>query len=40
MERRKWFMNPEMLIALTALFVGIVTAGISVYSAHIDLGFC
>lgn len=39
MESKKWFHNPEMLVALTALFVGIVTTAVSVYSAHTDRAF-
>ncbi|WP_462170663.1 hypothetical protein [Pseudoalteromonas xiamenensis] len=39
MENKKWFNNPEMLVALTALFVGIVTTAVSVYSAYTDRAF-
>lgn len=39
MEQVKWYKNPEMLVALTALFVGIVTTAISVYSAYIDRSY-
>ena len=36
MEKEKWYRNPEMLVAMTALFIGLITAVISVYSAYID----
>ncbi|WP_394223209.1 hypothetical protein [Alteromonas gracilis] len=39
MEKEKWYRNPEMLIALTALFIAILTASISVYSAYIDRAY-
>ena len=39
MEKQKWYKNPEMLIALTALFIGLITAFISIYSAYIDRAY-
>jgi hypothetical protein len=39
MSKQKWYKNPEMLIALTALFVGLLTAVISIYSAYTDRAF-
>lgn len=36
MEKTKWHKNPEMIVALSALFIGILTAVISVYSAYVD----
>ncbi len=39
MEAQKWYKNPEMLVALTALFIGLVTAAISIYSAYIDRAY-
>ena len=37
--RVKWYKNPEMLVALSALFIGLVTAVISIYSAYIDRAY-
>ena len=39
METQKWYQNPEMLVALTALFIGLITAIISVYSAYVDRAY-
>lgn len=39
MEKQNWYKNPEMLVALTALFIGLLTAVISVYSAYIDRAY-
>ncbi|MEM1126637.1 MAG: hypothetical protein AAGI71_08300 [Bacteroidota bacterium] len=39
MEQRKWYKNPEMLIALSALFIGLITAFISIYSAATDRAY-
>ena len=36
MNNTKWFQNPEMVIALSALLIGLVTAAVSIYSAYID----
>lgn len=36
MEKTQWYKNPEMLVALSALFVGLLTAIISIYSAYVD----
>ena len=36
MEKSKWYKNPEMIVALSALLIGIVTAFTSIYSANID----
>jgi len=32
----KWYRNPEMIIASSALFIGLVTAFTSIYSAYVD----
>ncbi|MEM1126573.1 MAG: hypothetical protein AAGI71_07980 [Bacteroidota bacterium] len=39
MEQRTWYKNPEMIIALSALFLGLITASISIYSASIDRAY-
>ncbi|TKB43367.1 hypothetical protein [Thalassotalea mangrovi] len=39
MKTVKWFKNPEMIIALSALFIGLLTAVISIYSAYIDRAY-
>ncbi|QKX17170.1 hypothetical protein [Microbulbifer sp. YPW1] len=39
MQKEKWYKNPEMLVALTALFIGLITAAISIYSAYIDRAY-
>ena len=36
MNNFKWYKNPEMIIGLSALLIGIVTASASIYSAHIS----
>ncbi|GAA0855808.1 hypothetical protein [Aliiglaciecola litoralis] len=36
MENLKWYRNPEMIVALSALFIGLVTAFTSMYSAYVD----
>ncbi len=36
MVSRKWYRNPEMIVALSALLIGLVTAFTSIYSAYID----
>jgi hypothetical protein len=36
MEPKKWLNNPEMIVALSALLIGLVTAFISMYSAYVD----
>ena len=36
MEKSQWYKNPEMLVALSALFIGLLTAVISIYSAYVD----
>lgn len=36
MKRIKWYKNPEMIVALSALFIGLVTAFTSIYSAYVD----
>jgi len=33
---RKWYKNPEMIVALSALLIGLVTAFTSIYSAYVD----
>ncbi|WP_289116991.1 hypothetical protein [uncultured Idiomarina sp.] len=39
MKKEKWYRNSEMLVALTALFIGLLTAFISIYSAYIDRAY-
>lgn len=36
MKSEKWYKNPEMIVALSALFIGLVTAFTSIYSAYVD----
>jgi len=36
MESKKWYRNPEMIVALSALLIGLVTAFTSIYSAYVD----
>jgi hypothetical protein len=36
MENQKWYKNPEMIVALSALLIGLVTAFTSIYSAFVD----
>ncbi len=36
MENPKRYKNPEMIVALSALLIGLVTAFTSIYSAYID----
>jgi len=36
MNSTKWYKNPEMVVALSALLIGIVTAFTSIYSAYVD----
>ncbi|GLX83739.1 hypothetical protein [Thalassotalea eurytherma] len=36
MNSIKWYKNPEMIVALSALLIGLVTTFISIYSAYID----
>lgn len=36
MDKIKWYKNPEMMIAWSALLIGVVTAFTSIYSAYID----
>lgn len=36
MDNIKWYKNPEMIVALSALLIGIVTAFTSIYSAYVD----
>ena len=36
MESPKWYKNPEMIVALSALLIGLVTAFTSIYSAYVD----
>ena len=36
MENSKWYKNPEMIVALSALLIGLVTAMASIYSAYVD----
>ncbi|TQV74163.1 hypothetical protein FKG94_16270 [Exilibacterium tricleocarpae] len=39
MDQTKWYKSPEMLVALSALFIGVLTAIISIYSAYIDRAY-
>ena len=39
MEQTKWYKVPEMLVALSALFIGVLTAVISIYSAYVDRAY-
>ncbi|MCW8108308.1 hypothetical protein OPS25_07355 [Alteromonas ponticola] len=34
-----WFKKPEMMVALSALFIGLITAGVSVYSAYVGRAY-
>jgi len=36
MANPKWYKNPEMIVALSALLIGLVTAFTSIYSAYVD----
>lgn len=36
MNSIKWYKNPEMIVALSALLIGLVTAFTSIYSAYVD----
>lgn len=36
MNTTKWYKNPEMIVAFSALVIGIVTAFTSIYSAYVD----
>jgi hypothetical protein len=36
MDGIKWYKNPEMIVALSALLIGLVTAFTSIYSAYVD----
>lgn len=36
MDSIKWYKSPEMIVALSALLIGIVTAFTSIYSAYVD----
>lgn len=36
MNSTKWYKNPEMIVALSALLIGLVTAFTSIYSAYVD----
>jgi hypothetical protein len=36
MEQIKWYKNPDMIVALSALLIGLVTAFTSIYSAYVD----
>lgn len=39
MTQLKWYKNPEMIVALSALFIGLVTAFTSIYSAYVDRAY-
>jgi hypothetical protein len=36
MTNLPWYKNPEMIVALSALIIGLVTAFTSIYSAYVD----
>lgn len=36
MHNQPWYKNPEMIVALSALLIGLVTAFTSIYSAYVD----
>jgi hypothetical protein len=36
MDSIKWYKSPEMIVALSALLIGLVTAFTSIYSAYVD----
>ena len=36
MDSIKWYKSPEMIVALSALIIGLVTAFTSIYSAYVD----
>mgnify|MGYP001240988150 CR=1 FL=1 len=36
MDDKKWYKNPDMIVALSALLIGLVTAFTSIYSAYVD----
>ncbi|MBU2925841.1 hypothetical protein Q4530_09510 [Colwellia sp. 1_MG-2023] len=36
MDSIKWYKSPDMIVALSALLIGLVTAFTSIYSAYID----
>ncbi|MCJ8318374.1 MAG: hypothetical protein MJK12_01990 [Colwellia sp.] len=36
MNNTAWYKNPEMIVALSALLIGLVTAFTSIYSAYVD----
>jgi len=36
MKKLQWYKNPEMIVALSALLIGLVTAFTSIYSAYVD----
>ncbi|ABE54067.1 conserved hypothetical protein [Shewanella denitrificans OS217] len=39
MNSTKWYKNPEMIVALSALLIGLVTAFTSIYSAYVDRAY-
>ncbi len=39
MQNKPWYKNPEMIIALSALIVSLITAFIGIYSAYIDRAY-
>lgn len=39
MDVKNWFRNPEMIIALCALMISIITAFTSIYSAYVDRAY-
>ena len=39
MEEASWYKKPEMIVALSALLISVVTTMVGVYSAHIDRAY-
>ncbi|QBY04532.1 hypothetical protein E2K93_09080 [Thalassotalea sp. HSM 43] len=39
MENSSWYQKPEMIIALSALMISLITAVVAIYSAYIDRSY-
>ncbi|WNC68629.1 hypothetical protein RI845_00430 [Thalassotalea nanhaiensis] len=39
MNNNKWYKKPEMIVALSALLISLVTAAVGIYSAYIDRSY-
>lgn len=39
LDETKWYKKPEMIVALSALFISLVTAIVAIYSANIDRAY-